>query len=189
MFVAVVVQEGVVQTQELVLYEYVAPEERRNDTERRVDNGWQRFSKVVVGDVELLSHVVLVMRRDTSSRSPSNMPQESHNTYICQVCHLLLRLRKGRIFLWRPAGFLGQLLYLVLRLFIVKSLVLPLLDRLADGKNAVSRIRGRLDDPRVDLGDLLHHVVLQLGIRLLELEGPVELQLGGIGEVLAVAVG
>lgn len=98
-------------------------------------------------------------------------------SYIRCSRQLVLGLRKRGILFRCPAWFPLELYDLLLELLVIEPLVLSLLYGLANRRNSISGFRSRLNDTGVDHGNFFGKLSLQLGVDLLESEGPFELEL------------
>lgn len=152
----------------------------RHEAECSLDYGRQGLSQVVVGDFKLLVTQV----RWRLAIVPCGVV-----SHLGQGCQIILGLCQLSIFLGRPRRFAVEFVDLVLGLLDIKPLVLPLLYGLAYGGDVLSGVVRRLDNSRLDRGDVLGELCPQVRVDVLKGEGPVELEIWGDGSLATVAVG
>lgn len=109
--------------------------------------------------------------------------------YISCASHLCLGLRESHILLGGPAWFPLEFSCPFLSFLIIQSLILALLDGLADGGDTIPGVDGRLHDAFFYPHDLLQQLGLQLAVRLLQPECALQLQLGRWNSRAPVTIG
>lgn len=155
-------------------------QKRGHEAECSLDDGRKGFSQVVVGDFKLLVTRVRY--------NPAIIPF-SIVSHLGKARQVVLGFCQLSIFLRRPGCFPVELVDLVLSLLDIEPLVLPLLDGLSYGGDGLAGIVGGLDNAGLNGGDILCELRPQVGVDVLQGEGPVELEVWRDGSLATVAVG